>query len=78
MNKSLGNMGIFWALLIIGCWFSNLYYGINLELSFSNPWVYVLILLQNPILERLDLLMIVSLLTILDLPRTIKRLDLLN
>jgi beta-carotene ketolase (CrtW type) len=47
MNKSLGNTGIFWALLIIGCWFSNLYYGINLALSFSNPWVYVLILLQT-------------------------------
>mgnify|MGYP000583439416 FL=1 len=47
MNKSLGNTGIFWALLIIACWFSNLYYGINLALSFSNPWVYVLILLQT-------------------------------
>jgi len=47
MNKSLGNTGIFWALLIIGFWFLNLYYGINLALSFSNPWVYVLILLQT-------------------------------
>jgi beta-carotene ketolase (CrtW type) len=47
MNKSLGNTGIFWALLIIGCWFLNLYVGINLALSFSNPWVYVLILLQT-------------------------------
>ena len=47
MNKSLGNTGIFWALLIIGCWFLNLYIGITLELSFSNPWVYVLILLQT-------------------------------
>ena len=47
MNKSLGNTGIFWALLIIGCWFLNLYIGINLALSFSNPWVYVLILLQT-------------------------------
>ena len=47
MNKSLGNTGILWALLIIGCWFLNLYIGITLELSFSNPWVYVLILLQT-------------------------------
>jgi hypothetical protein len=38
MNKSLGNTGILWALLIIGCWFLNLYIGITLELSFSNPW----------------------------------------
>ena len=47
MNKSLGNTGILWALLIIGCWFLNLYVGINLALSFSNPWVYTLILLQT-------------------------------
>jgi beta-carotene ketolase (CrtW type) len=47
MNKSLGNTGILWALLIIACWFLNLYVGIHLELSFSNPWVYVLILLQT-------------------------------
>jgi beta-carotene ketolase (CrtW type) len=47
MNKSLGNTGILWALLIISCWFLNLYVGIHLELSFSNPWVYVLILLQT-------------------------------
>ena len=47
MNKSLGNTGILWALLIISCWFLNLYIGINLDLSFSNPWVYLLILLQT-------------------------------
>jgi beta-carotene ketolase (CrtW type) len=47
MNKSLGNTGILWALLIIACWFLNLNAGIHLELSFSNPWVYVLILLQT-------------------------------
>lgn len=47
MNKSIGNTGILWALLIIVFWFASLYIGIHLELSFANPWVYVFILVQT-------------------------------
>lgn len=47
MNKSVGNIGIFWAVVIISLWFANLFYGINLEFSFSNPWIYIGIIIQT-------------------------------
>jgi beta-carotene ketolase (CrtW type) len=47
MHKSIGNIGIFWSFIIIGFWISNLYYFIQVDLNFSNPWIYMGILFQT-------------------------------
>jgi beta-carotene/zeaxanthin 4-ketolase len=47
MEKSNKEWGIFWALAILMAWCVNLSFGLRIEIDPTNPWLYIVILVQT-------------------------------